>query len=120
MAFVTFGLVLGNSHPDQRSSDATNRASNPQTGQRADNGAGCDQRTNAWNGQRAKAGKQPQCSANYAANRSAGGRALGRLGVFFVGEVAGALVVLEQNRDSGVGKSHAEQMIDGVLRQLWG
>ena len=62
--------------------------------------------------------EQAKRSADDTSDGDAGRRAFRRLSVLFVGEVACALLVLQQDGDSGVGEAEAEEMIDRVLGQI--
>src|ERR1035441_5428726 len=90
----TLGLILRDSHADERADDAANRAADTETRERTHDGAGRDQRPNAGNGKRANAGQEAERPSDDTASGDAGYSAFRRLGVLLVRKGAGAFVVL--------------------------
>ena len=52
VAFVTFGLVFGNAHADERSGDSAYGSADTETGERANDGTSGDERPDAGNRER--------------------------------------------------------------------
>jgi hypothetical protein len=71
--------------------------------------------THARNSECADAGEQAEGAANDAASGHAGRGAFGSLGVFFVREGTGVLVVGKQDRDRGIAEAFGGKVIDGCL-----
>src|ERR1700747_64633 len=97
--FIPLCFVLWNSEPDERADKAADSTADAETCECPHDGACCNERTNARNGQRAKASHQSKCPANCTTHAYARGRALRRLGVLLRGECLGTLTVCHQDRD---------------------
>src|SRR5580704_12408264 len=104
-AFIALRFILRHSHADQSADESTHRPARAQTRQRAHDGTSRDERSDARDGQRADAGQQTECAANYASCGHARGGALRRLGVLLVGEIFRALVIRQQHRNVVARKS---------------
>src|SRR5260370_42468685 len=92
-AFVALGLILRTSHSDQGSHQPAHSATDAKTGQSAHDRASSDDRSDAWDRERANALKQSQGAPHYTSNRYTGCRSLWRLCVFFGRKVPRALNV---------------------------
>ena len=115
-AFEAFGLVLGDTHADEGSDDSSDGAADTESGKRAHDGTGCDERADSGDCQGSDAGEQAECSANDAASGDAGRRAFRGFRILLVGKGTGALIVGEEHGDRGVREADREQVIDGVFR----
>src|SRR5215472_13498322 len=90
---VTFGLVLGDAHADQRSDQTADHRPSPNAGERGHDGSSRDERSEAWNGEGANAREQAEGSANYSAGSRAGSGPFRRLGVPFVSKLLSAQIL---------------------------
>src|SRR5581483_2243117 len=115
LAFVAFGFELGNAQPDQPAGDATHGGAYCGSTERRQNRPGGNERSDAWNSQRAKP-RQPAKRATYhAACARSGGDSCRRFGVFLMGEVTGRALVREQDGDVIVRKAGVFQFFHDLF-----
>jgi len=96
-AFVTLGLIFGYSHADQRANQAADDTASTRPCQSAHDRAGRYEGPQTWNGQRADAREQPQCSTDHNAGARPGCRAFRSLGMLLVSKVLGSDVIRQQD-----------------------
>src|ERR1700722_20041401 len=115
-AFIALGFELGDTHADQSSGEATDCATDADSGESGHDGARSDQRTYAGNRERANTGQQAERTAQNSSSAGACGRAFRGLGGFFRADLLAAEVFGKKRRNIGSGKSRLNQEIGGVIR----
>ncbi len=85
--FVSFGLVLGNSHANQRSCDPAHRPADTDARQSGHHGPGGDERTKPRNRQGPDSGQPPQGPSQHGTRGRAGRYAFRRLGCLLMSKV---------------------------------
>src|SRR5512135_634457 len=96
-SFVTLCLVLGNSRPDQCTCNSSNGSYGARSCKGGHDGTGCDERSDARNGQRTNPGQPPKHSTNNSTCCGSCCCPFGCLGVLFVCEILCPFVVREEH-----------------------
>src|SRR3954466_13995300 len=86
-AFVAFGFVFRDAQTNERADETTRPGADGRSAEACHQGSGGDERSKAWNSERACSHKPSKDTAQNPAGACAGGGALRSLRVFFVGEI---------------------------------
>ncbi len=111
-ALIALGFVFRYPHPDERSSDSTNRSANSSATQRHHDRSRGDEGTDSWNRQGTYTDKEAKRATEDASCYASRRRTFRCLGVLLMGEILAAAFVWQQGGYVLASEARCSQLVD--------
>jgi len=118
--FIALRFQLWNAQADEAASDAANGCSSSGTTEGGEKRTGCNEWTHARDGECAEADEEAEGSAENAACTDSRYRAFRCLGILFVSELVGGILVRIEDGDVVVGEAGVDKAIDDLQGLAFG